>query len=53
MLPYLNSNFALTLSYLNPALKNPALNGHKSCLGWEGDPLSKDTFPLYKRGQQK
>ena len=28
-LPYLNSNFALTLGYLNPALNNPALKGEK------------------------
>ena len=31
MLSYLNSNFALTLGYLNPALNNPALTTFERC----------------------
>ena len=31
-LSYLNSNFALTLGYLNPALDNPALLRKYFCL---------------------
>ena len=31
-LPYLNSNFALTQGYLNPALNNPALYYNALCI---------------------
>ena len=31
-LPELKSNFTLTLVYLNPALKNPALNTNSECM---------------------
>ena len=44
-LSYLNSNFALTLGYLNPALNNPAQNcsnRQKDVSNWE-----KDQFALY------